>query len=364
MFDLNTIKHLQSLKSYPSVTITLPTYRTFPDNQKDPIRLKNLVTEAVHRLTSEFGQRETAGLVAQLQALADGIDHMHNLDGLILMVSGEFQEVFKVPYRLPERVTIEENFLTRDIVFARNRTPLYWVLMLGEKPTRLYLGRKTDLFEVQEFGFPHEHSGLDPDVTGQNRIAVNHSREKERALEAFMRGVDSSLTEALKSGDYPVMVVGLAQNLSRFMGVTRNTHAILHEVVGGYDHLSAHELGQLLWPQTRAALRTQREEIFGEVEQAVSQNRYVTDLNAAWQAAQDGRVATMIVQENLSLPAEVSEDGRRLTLLESEPQVGERIYADAVDEMIEFVMQNGGQVRFVDDDQLQDHEGMVMLTRY
>lgn len=364
MFNIDAVKHLQTLSSRPSVTITLPTYRTAPDNHKDPIRLKNLVTEAVNRLESEFGKREVAALITKLNAISDDIDHTHNLDGLILMVSNEYQGVFKVPYRLPERVAIDDNFLTRDIVFAMNRTPLYWVLMLSEKPTRLYLGRKTDLHEVREFGFPHEYNGPGTGVTVQSGIGANPSREKDRALEAFMRDVDSSLTDALKAGDYPVVVVGLAQNLSSFRGVSRNGHAILQEVEGGHDSLSVHDLGQVVWPHTRDALSAQRQDIFGEVEQAVGQNRFVSDLNEAWQAAQDGRVATMVVQENLHLPAQVSTDGRSLTLLETGKEAGQEAYADAVDEMIEFVMQAGGKVRFVDDDQLGEHDGLVMLTRY
>lgn len=286
------------------------------------------------------------------------------MDGLILLVSCAYQGVFKVPYRLPERVAIDDNFLTRDIVFAMTRTPLYWVLMLSEKPTRLYLGRNTDLAEVREYGFPHEYEGPGTGVAVQSGIGANPSREKDRALEAFMRDVDASLLNAVKEGPFPVVLVGLAQNLGSFKGVSRNADFVVHEIEGGHDSLSAHDLGHLVWPQARDALRARRQEIFGQIGQAVGQNRCVTDLNEAWQAAQEGRVATMVVQENLHLPAEVSEDGRHLTLLDTGKEEGENAYADAVDEMIEFVMQGGGKVVFVDDDELTEQDGLVMLTRY
>ena len=48
--NLHTIKNIQRLQSNPSVTLTLPTHRTYPDNEKDAIRLKNLVNEAISRL--------------------------------------------------------------------------------------------------------------------------------------------------------------------------------------------------------------------------------------------------------------------------------------------------------------------------
>ena len=123
--NLATIKDIQSKQAYPSVTITLPTYRTSPDNDKDPIRLKNLVSEAVARLEEEFGKRETADIAAAIHRLADEVDHEHNLDGLVIFASAEYSESFKLPFRVPERVSIEDNFVTRDLVYAMNRSPLY-----------------------------------------------------------------------------------------------------------------------------------------------------------------------------------------------------------------------------------------------
>lgn len=293
MFTLDTVKQLQAMTSRPSVTITLPTYRTSPDNQKDPIRLKNLLTDAVNRLETEFGKRETQSLVERLQGLADGVDHEHNLDGLVLFASNDYGGVFKVPYRLPERVAIDDTFLTRDLVFAMNRTPLYWVLMLSEKPTRLYLGRKTDLSEVREYGFPMEYNGPGAGFALNTGGASNPSRERDRGVEAFMRDVNAGLGESVKEGPFPVVVVGLSQNLAPFQSVGQtsagNQQFVVQTIEGGHDSLSAHDLGQLVWPHAREALRERRQSVFGDIEQAVGQSRFVTDLNECWQAAQDGR---------------------------------------------------------------------------
>ena len=55
--NLHTIKNIQRLPSKPSVTLTLPTNRTSPDNEKDAIRLQNLVNDAISRLEKDFGKR-------------------------------------------------------------------------------------------------------------------------------------------------------------------------------------------------------------------------------------------------------------------------------------------------------------------
>jgi hypothetical protein len=58
MMNRSDLRQLQGVNEYPSLSILLPTHRTAPDNQQDPIRVKNLVAEAKNRLLGEFSQRE------------------------------------------------------------------------------------------------------------------------------------------------------------------------------------------------------------------------------------------------------------------------------------------------------------------
>ena len=53
------LKKIQSIKEYPSVSILMPTHRSFPENQQDPIRLKNLAKRAETRLLAEFSRQDS-----------------------------------------------------------------------------------------------------------------------------------------------------------------------------------------------------------------------------------------------------------------------------------------------------------------
>ena len=136
--NLHEIQEIQGYKLYPSVTITMPTHRTSPANKQDTIRLKNLAQQAADQLLKEFKRREVQGLLDKLDQMVQGVDHRYNLDGLKLFLSAEYAAIFNLPFSLNERVVIQDSFFTRDLVYAMNRTPRYWVLSLSEKPTRLY----------------------------------------------------------------------------------------------------------------------------------------------------------------------------------------------------------------------------------
>ena len=74
MIHRSDLLQLQAINEYPSVSILAPTHRTSPDNKQDPIRVKNLVTEAKNRLLSEFSAREMEPLFTKLDGLVEDVD--------------------------------------------------------------------------------------------------------------------------------------------------------------------------------------------------------------------------------------------------------------------------------------------------
>lgn len=361
--NLAIIKDIQSKQAYPSVTITLPTYRTSPDNDKDPIRLKNLVSEAVARLEEEFGKRETAEIAAAIHRLADAVDHEHNLDGLVIFASAEYSESFKLPFRVPERVSIEDNFVTRDLVYAMNRSPLYLLTVLSEHGSRLFVGRKDLLNEVHAYGFPFSLAN----TVASASVSQDISHVRDQIVADNMREIGEALAEAQKQIPAPIVVVGVDRNIGHFREGARNSDEVMLYIHSGHNEESEHQLAQHIWPQVKEALSQEREKVFADLEAAKSNHRFVDSLNEVWQAAIDGRAEMLVVEEDSSLAAEVSEDGRQLKLLPEGFTASERTYEDIVDEMIEKVLAAGGQVKFVDNGRLaaqQAEHGVVAVTRY
>src|SRR5262245_28414572 len=87
----------------PWVSIYLPTHRSHPDNVKDPIRFKNLVTEVENSLNRRHPVREVRALVEPLNRLqANATFWNHTLDGLAVLASAARFDVFKLPRAVPE----------------------------------------------------------------------------------------------------------------------------------------------------------------------------------------------------------------------------------------------------------------------
>ena len=353
---------LQQLTGYPSVTITLPTHRIAPQNQQDALRVKNLVTQATERLLTEFGKRDINVLVARLTQLAGEIDHNKNLDGLAIFANQDFARALQLPFPLKERVVIDETFFTRDLVFALNRTPRYWVLALSEKPTRLFEGTRESLVEISEGGFPMTHGGPGGAQQLPGGIAVNKSAYRDEYHRKFFRDIDSALKPFMDDDPLPLVLVGVDRFLAFFQEVTGYGGAILTALQGSHDKTSAHELGRLVWPLVKARLQEKRQEFLVDLEKAMGERKVASTIGEAWRMAKEGRGRLLLVEEGYHAPAVVDENGRHLTLVDDATVPG--VIDDAVDDLIESVMRKQGQVQFVEDGQLSEHGRIALILRY
>ena len=359
------LRSLTTREHYPSVSILMPTHRAHPENQQDRIRQKNLIEEARQRLGEEVGKRPSWPLLDRLEELADQIDWRTSQDGLVLYASEEFAAAYQLPFTVEPRVTIDKTFDTRDIVYALHRMPRYRVLALAEQPTRLFEGTGEALTEVRNGGFPLARSGA-PGVTRRpDAPQMRRSNIREAHLDEFFTEVDRALTEATAGDRLPLVVIGTGRSLTNFEQVTENADDIAVKIEGSHDEANAAAIGQLAWPKFQEWLHAERQKVVGEVAEAVGARRVASGLDDAWKAAHQGQGAKLVVEEGYRQPAILRREGWVLDLVpEDDPSMGAAHLDDAVDELVEMVLEKGGEVVFVDEGSLAEHARVALILRY
>lgn len=356
------VQLLQQITGYPALTITLPTHRTSPDNRQDPIRVKNLVGEASERLLQEFGKREIEPLLGRLDKLADAIDYRYALDGLAMFANQDFAQKYYLPFTLPERVVVGENFLTRDLVFALNRTPRYWVLVLSEQPARLYEGVRDTLIEVEGEGFPMTHEGPGGETALPGGFGVNVSAIRDERHRQFFRAVDSALGAYMADDPLPLAVVGVDRYQAFFDELSAHKDAVVARLNGSHDKTSPPELAKLVWPLVEAGLAEQRQGYLATLDQAVGEQRVVSTVGEVWRLANEGRGRLLLVEEDFHFAGQLDETG--VHLLPADDPTAPDTLEDAVNDIIETVLSKGGKVVFVPDGQLEAFQRIALTLRY
>jgi hypothetical protein len=355
------LTRLQKQQDYPSLSLLAPTHRTAPANKKDRIVVKNLAVEGLNRLHGEFKKREVASLVKNLNRLIDGVDWQHSLDGLALFASRDVATAIQLPFRPKARVIIDSSFATRDLVYSLNRSPRYRVLVLTEKPSRLFEAWTNVLTEYTTKPFPMIHKG----PGGASRLpggqGINRSAVRDESHRQFFRQVDEGVAALQKDDHLPVVVVGVDRYLAFYQEVTKDPDAIVGLVAGSHDNPNAAALGKLVWPVFKSGATLRRTRALVRLSEAVSVNRHASGIDQVWRAAFDKRSQILLVESGFEHPADVDPRGDRLLPYSGR---GAASLDDAVDEVIERVIATGGEVFFYDPGVLDLHQRIAAVLRY
>ncbi len=361
MISRSELRRLQGHNDYPSISLLAPTGRTAPANQKDRIVVKNLQAEGLERLLGEFKKRDVAAVVGNLNKLVDKVDWEHAEDGLALYAGKDVAKTFYLPFKVKPRVVIDATFATRDLVFTLNRAPRYRVLVLTEKPTRLFEATTSVLTEDRTKPFPMVHKGPGgasklPGGQGINRSAVRDESHRE-----FFGKVDEALAAIQKEDPLPVVVVGVDRYLAFYHEIARDPDSIIGYVSGSYDDPKPSALGKLTWPVFQAGSTMKRTRALVRLKEAMSVNRHASGIVQVWRAAFEKRIQTLFVEADFEYPADLSPTGD--TLLPYTKK-GPAALDDAVDEVIEKVLADGGEVFFHDPGVLDLHQKIAAVLRY
>lgn len=356
------LQALQAVRGYPAVTILLPTERAYPADQQNAIRIKNLVREATNRLLAEFPRRAVSHLLSRLNGVAAHIDYRFVLEGLAIFAHNDLARAFVLPIPVREQVLIDETFATRDLLYALHRSQRYWTLVLSEQPTRLYEGVRDSLLEVKGRPFPMIHQGPGGATVLPTRVGVEPSTVRDRHHRQFFRRVDRAFGKLAAVDPLPLAIVGVDRYQAFFDEVTSHKELIAARVYGSHDATPAPELAKLVWPEVRASFDRERQDALHDLDQAVGAGRSATGIADVWTAAHDARCETLLVEQDFHHPAKVDPSGRHL--LPADDAAAPGVLDDAVDELIELVVSQGGHVVFVEPNALAQHQRIAAILRY
>ncbi len=365
MISRQELRVVQSIRGNPAVSLLVPTHRHGPGNQQDPIRVRNGLKRVQERLEAEasLSKREVRALLARFDALVEEIPWQHTLDGLALFVSEDHASAHLLPYPIEERVILGDTFATRDLVRALNRTQRYRVLVLSEKPTRLYDGHRDKVEEVRGHGFPLEHVGPGGAAPLGGGRGISASAQRDEAHRQFFREVDAQLLPLQREDRLPIVLTGVDRYLAFFEEVADHARDVVARLQGSYDHLSEPEVAKAVWPLVREWIDARKQVEVGRFEKAVSSGRYASGIVQCWRAAKEGRVGRLLVEESYAVPATVGADNPAEITLASDP-TAPGVVDDIVDELIETVIGMGGEVLFVEDGALAEHQAVGAELRH
>jgi len=358
----STLAELRRPRTYPAVSVLLPTHRREPDRAQDAVRLRNLLEEAknaVHH-DPEVSRADRIDVIGQLDRAYGEVDLLHSEEGLAIFAASGEHHVWSLGRSVPERVLLARTFLTRNLVAAHAASRPYWVLALSADVATLWSGGRGRTPQEEAGPFPLRRPTVDFDPERQERIGDTPSTFVDEDTRTFLREVSDAAGAALAADPRPLYVVGEAEAVSALDDVGPVVREAVARVTrGGLAQGPGEALGAAVREADRARDAQAVAAVMADLDRARGRKAFAGGVDEVWQSVSEGRVSLVAIEDGYRTT--VRDDGDHLVPATADDR-GAR--EDIVDEIAEQALDTGARVHFVPDGDLADTGHIAAVLRY
>lgn len=357
------IKEVINAQHYrPSVSIIIPFETKTNLNTELTHSLKTAVDNAERKLFENYPAEVCKIIIQKLRNIISNLKYDTHKKSIAIYVSLIFEKVIYLDIPVEEKIIVDDTFEIRDLVYAKKQLEKYLVLLLSGKESRILVMNLTKFLRVKpdtpELVYAYMNDG--PEKTGNFSDMTEH---KQTLIEKFLSHIDSSLDDILKNYPLPLFVLGAEKIIGHFKHLTKHADAIVDYVHGNYENATFTELKEVLKPGLAKLSNLKKEGLIKRLETETGADKVVSGIKDVWQEAFHRNGRLLIVEKNYVFAAkhgatqDIIEEPD--ALLDQAPYI-----RDAVDDIIEKVLENGGDVEFVDDHDLEAYNHIALIKYY
>ncbi len=347
---------LQKDRIYPSITILLPTTRITVDAAKEKLLLKNLINELEEKLKSKVDKKEAENLLNKVNVVIEEIDFFRLSEGLGIFVNEERGFYIKFPFSVPALTVVDDTFLTKFLIKQYNRSLEYFLLNLNEGETNLFYGFNKILEPIESEDFPFSIKDV-VELEYEQGTWGFESAQIER-LRQYVRESYKRFKKNTPEGSN--LIISGVNKINSLFEEVNNCKGLIGKIEGSYNIQDLITLGKKAHEIITKYLSEQREKLFKEFVESFGYKKGAYGLLDVWNLASQGRVETLLVEENYCQPARF--EGNQPVFVE---EVNDTyVVEDLVDETIELVFTQKGKVYFYEDGKLKDYQRIGAILRY
>ncbi|QDU87470.1 hypothetical protein Pla175_08320 [Pirellulimonas nuda] len=367
----------------PCVSIYQPTHRRHPENQQDPIRYRNLLERVESSLESHPDSKQAAGVLEKFRALVDDQEFWnHRTEGLAVLGSPTVFEVFDLQRSVDQLAVVADSFHVKPLLREAQSADRFQVLCLSRQEAKLYQGNRYALDPVEVTAFPTTLTGaLGHELTEPHQTVASYGKgpargaadgamhhghggkkdEEEIDTKRFFRVIEQGVLDHYsRPSGLPLMLVALAEHQGEFREASHNPMLMDEGLAINPDALDVEELRQRAWEAIEPNYHARLEGLVDDFNLARSQQRGSDDLVEAAREAVAGRVGTLLVEADRTIPGRIdAATGKIEPAALSEPDVD-----DVLDDLAEVVLRMKGDVIVVPAERMPGPTGVAASYRY
>ena len=348
-----------SIRESPCISLILPYEPKMSSSAELENKVKSMLSAVQEKLEQNYEQAEVSEMMLKLHSIVKHLNHLTHKKSLAIFVSPSTEKVFYLDIQLPDRVVIDELFTLRDLIYCKKKFQRYLVLLLSGEWTRIYLGDGKHFMRIVS-NIPDKIDAFRNDIPERVSNFSDPSHRREVMIKKFLRYTDNGLHILRDAYPLPLFVMGPEKILGYFKHITKNAQSIVGFVKGNFINVPEASIREAIAPHITDWKLVNRHDLLNRIEAAEGTGRLAIGMHQVLKDARRKKGMLLVVEENFSYPFSSNKSPNIL----SNTQLDNFFINDAVDQTIEYVLECGGDVEFVEDGTLSNYGKIALINYY
>ncbi|MCW3092016.1 MAG: hypothetical protein JWP81_3085 [Ferruginibacter sp.] len=355
------IREIMEASHYrPAVSIIMPFEPKMKLKRELTASLERAVNK-VEQVLQEHYPGEVAMFVMQkLKLIVNELNFNTHKNSIAIYVSPVFEKILYLDIAVEEKIIVDGSFAIRDLVYNKKQSRKYLVLSLSGKKMHIYLGDSGSLVRIVS-NTPELVYAYINDAPQRVANFSDPSERKETVMDKFLQHIDNSLAIILNAYRLPLFVLAPEKILGHFKKLTKHREAVIEFVPGDYEQTPTEQLKEALNPYIEDWKKVKQRDLLNQIETAAGKKKLSAGIRNVWDEAM-ARKGRLLVVEKSYIPQSGTSDEIINKAMKS--YNAHSYIKDEVDDIIEKVLENGGDVEFVDDGLLKNYQKIALVQYY
>lgn len=365
--------------SDPKVTLYVPTNRDTNYNEEDKIRFGNLIRTIEKKLEKVSDKNTKEKIISTFKIMKDDRSLWNQrLEGFCIFANKNQTVVYILQNPIREMAIVGQRFYQKPLIKDLQGLDEYHVLALDRHSYSLYKGNRTGFREIplsdnepqtiQDFlGDEYTESYLSQgSYGGASSSAMFHGHkskkdEVDKDIERFLRLIDQHVMKHYSNvSKEPLILFALPEYHTIFRKHSHNPYLLEEGIKQSPRDLKEDELKKLAWKIIEPRYEAHIDKLKETYHNAKQKGSADDKIHTVAKAAVNGRVDTVLIEAYREIPGCIDTDSGRV--IERNRSLDK--FEDALDDLTDIVISNGGKVYVIPEDKMPTDTGVAAIYRY
>jgi hypothetical protein len=275
-------------------------------------------------------------ILKKLREICGSLDYSTHKKSVAIYISMAVEKVIYLDVEVVEKIITGSTYNSKEIVSNKKKTDTILLLLLSDQKEKLFICEEGSIHPLilnscNDIPFGGKQ-GNEGEITG------------ELFLKKFIKHIDTGLSFILKAYPYPLILAGSEKTITGFKEFSVNAGKLVGTIPGNYEDASEIVLKEILRSVINDIDNIRQVQISLQLRSALKTGKYIAGIKDIYRCAPFSG-GLLIVEKNYKYPGFVEEECGNNKYLYSK---------DAVEDIIEKVLGNGGDVEFAEEGLLND----------